>query len=40
MNWQQALREFEIYLKLEKGLSENTLDSYLRDLQKLAYYAD
>ena len=39
MNWQQALREFEIYLKLERGLSDNTLNSYLRDLQKLAHYA-
>lgn len=28
------LREFESYLQLEKGLSENTIKSYLKDLQQ------
>lgn len=32
------LRGFKNYLKLEKGLSGNTLDAYLRDTQKLEEY--
>lgn len=35
MEWKEALEEFAIYLKLERGLSQNTLDNYMRDLKKL-----
>ena len=35
MNWKIALKEFENYLLLEKGLSKNTIDAYLRDVKKL-----
>ena len=35
------LRRYMQYLRLEKSVSENTLDAYTRDLQKLVnYYAD
>ncbi|MDD7303522.1 MAG: site-specific tyrosine recombinase/integron integrase [Bacteroidaceae bacterium] len=38
---QALLRRYVAYLKLEKGLSANTLDAYQRDLQKLLnYYSD
>ncbi len=36
--WQQYKREFEAYLKLEKGLSENTLQAYLRDVAHMEQY--
>lgn len=40
MNWQSAKKEFDIYLKLEKGLSENTLISYAQDLDKVISYCE
>lgn len=33
--WQSYLKSYKAYLKLEKGLSANTVDSYLRDVEKL-----
>lgn len=38
MSWRIKLRDYKNYLKLEKGLSENTLESYGRDLEKLAQF--
>ena len=35
MNWKTALKEFKNYLVLERGLSKNTIDAYLRDVKKL-----
>jgi len=35
MNWESAIHEYKVYLKLEKGLSDNTLDAYLGDVDKL-----
>lgn len=40
MDWKEAIDEYKSYLKLEKSLSENTIDSYLRDLNKLIVYAE
>ena len=34
MNWNQAKNDFELYMKIERGLSKNTIENYLRDLQK------
>ncbi len=34
------LQEYHIYLKMEKSLSANTVDSYERDIQKLISYLD
>ncbi len=34
--WEQYLKSFRIYLKLERGLSEHTVEAYLRDVRKLA----
>lgn len=33
--WEQQIRDFGHYLKLERSLSDNSLESYCRDVQKL-----
>ncbi|MCM2302301.1 MAG: site-specific tyrosine recombinase XerD [Flavobacteriaceae bacterium] len=35
MKWQDALKDYQLYLKIEKGLSKNSIESYMRDIQKL-----
>lgn len=38
LSWKQAARNFEIYLRLEKSLSENSIQAYLNDTGKLENY--
>ncbi|SDS06220.1 integrase/recombinase XerD [Polaribacter sp. KT25b] len=38
MKWQNAIRDYRLYLKIERGLSKNTIDSYTRDLDKLILF--
>ncbi len=38
LSWKQSLRNFEIYLRLEKSLSENSIEAYLNDVTKLEKY--
>ncbi|MGW9685886.1 site-specific tyrosine recombinase XerD [Flagellimonas sp. 2504JD1-5] len=38
MNWEQALQDYQHYLKIERGLSDNSISSYAQDLQKLINY--
>ena len=40
MNWKPAINSFTAYLKLERGLSLNTLTSYRSDLRKVALWAE
>lgn len=40
MNWNQAINSYKIYLQLEKSASENTVESYLRDVKYLQQYAE
>ncbi len=40
MKWKSALQDYQFYLKIEKGLSENTLASYTNDIKKLIRYLD
>lgn len=35
MNWQQGLQDYQLYLRLERGLSQNTIDNYSLDIKKL-----
>jgi integrase/recombinase XerD len=38
LTWKQSFRNFETYLRLEKSLSENSIDAYLNDISKLERY--
>ena len=40
MSWKTSIKEFKTYLKIERSLSDNTIDSYLRDIKKLAHFAE
>ncbi len=40
MNWQQAINDYQNYLKIERGLSQNSISNYTLDLQKLAGYLE
>ncbi|MDX1774442.1 site-specific tyrosine recombinase XerD [Oceanihabitans sediminis] len=35
MKWQQALADYKMYLKIERGLSQNTINNYALDINKL-----
>lgn len=40
MNWNNYIKSFQNYLKLERGLSKNTIDNYTFDLQRLCSYLE
>ena len=40
MDWQRTLKEYEGFLKLEKGLSSNSVAAYLADIQKLIQFME
>lgn len=40
MKWQQALKDYQLYLKIERGLSDNSIDNYSRDVKKLINYLE
>ena len=40
MNWQQAIKDYQNYLKIERGLSQNSISNYTMDHQKLAGYLE
>ena len=39
MSWEKSIKEFKSYLKIERSLSDNTIDSYLRDVRKLSDFS-
>jgi integrase/recombinase XerD len=40
LTWNAANRNFESYLRLEKSLSENSIEAYLNDVRKLENFAE
>ena len=35
MSWKSLIKGYENYLKIEKSLSINTVDAYIRDINKM-----
>lgn len=40
MNWNTLIKQFENYLRLEKSLSENSIEAYVRDVVKLKQFSE
>ncbi len=40
MKWKNAIRDYQLFLKIERGLSQNTIDGYSRDLEKLLLFLE
>ncbi|WP_136668746.1 site-specific tyrosine recombinase XerD [Flavobacterium sp. H122] len=38
MNWTSYIKNYQSYLKIERGLSKNSIDSYVMDVEKLCNY--
>ncbi len=37
-SWKESVKDFEIYLRLEKSLSQNSIEAYLNDVSKLELF--
>ena len=37
--WTSSMRGFRSWLELERGLSSNSVEAYLRDVQRLSFFA-
>jgi len=40
MNWEKALLDYRHYLKIERGLSQNSIKNYVWDVEKLVYFLE
>jgi len=40
LNWKSLIKDFEFYLRIERGLSENTVVNYSNDINALAYFVE
>ena len=40
MNWRQAVSDFQMYLQIERGLSENSIENYTHDIQSFQKFLE
>lgn len=40
MNWTNFIKSYQSYLKIERGLSKNTIDNYTFDIERLCLFLD
>ena len=39
MSWENSIKEFKYYLKVERSLADNSVNAYIRDIRKLADFS-
>lgn len=39
MSWEKSIKDFKSYLQIERSLSKNSVEAYIRDIKKFANYA-
>jgi len=39
MSWENSIKEFKYYLRVERSLSKNTIEAYIRDLNKFSKFS-
>ena len=39
-SWEMDIRDFRNYLKLERSLSANSIEAYVRDMEKLSQFIE
>lgn len=40
MNWKTLIKSYQSYLKIERGLSKNTIDNYTFDIERLCFFME
>jgi integrase/recombinase XerD len=40
MKWKDAIKDYQLYMKIERGLSKNSLQSYTSDIEKLLRFLE
>jgi integrase/recombinase XerD len=40
MKWNESIKDFRIYLQLEKSMSENSIEAYLHDIEKFCQFME
>ncbi|WP_370479573.1 site-specific tyrosine recombinase XerD [Tamlana flava] len=40
MKWENALKDYQTYLKIERGLSQNSIENYSLDVKKLIFFLE
>ena len=40
MNWKSVIKSYQSYLRIERGLSKNTIDNYSFDIERLCLFLD
>ena len=40
MNWKSYIKSYQSYLRIERGLSKNTIDNYSYDIERLMFFLD
>lgn len=40
MIWSEAIKEYHLYLTIERGIASNSLEAYMRDLDRYQFFAE